>query len=359
MKSYTLITIASLAALCMTPLCPGQQSAEHTAQGVASLTDAENITVLSSIRRVRSVALHLAADSIEQEENISEADFARKAAAEMTDELPADLRDFVHASSALICDTQEKLQTVEQQLRELSRAEDEGEDQEVVAKQSKPLFRQLRNIRKQHQNDAEVLEAQYPRAAFLSKHLGTHAVEEALTDIERERDKARAFLEAHPEMKSGKRATVVAYLRHLATEPQPEITAEYARATLAKLDLLSRLDFTQDGMLRDCRLHVGMNTPWFFPDDRHSGYSWKLATPLPEDSPVKLEWLTLPNAELKELQSIGILSTLYEFSRSPDTTIVSIHAVKEGKVTLSFIFSKAGEEPLLNMKITVEAKEED
>ncbi len=326
-------------------------------EGVAALTDAECIAIASYLHRSRNVTLHIAADSIEQEKHIGETDFARIVAAELTDDVPADMRDFVHASSALICSTEEKLAPLNSQLREIQRAEaDDAEEQ------ARPLMRQCQNIWAQHRYDARALELKHPRAAFLSEHMGSCAVQEVLADLNLERSKARAFLKAHPELQKGKRATVIAYLRHVAGEKRPELTAEAARESVTKLDLISRLGYSENGAYSSWRSPEEETWTRIFPDDRKSGYSWQLATPLPEDSPVQLEWLTVPSAELRELRNYGVLNLMSDISDAPETTIATIRAVKEGKITLHFVFTKPGEEdPLLSRKIEfdVRAKEED
>ncbi len=360
MKACTLIVLAALATLSTAGAATEQagtteilSAARAQAGGVASLTDGECIAIVNFTRRAKTGALLAVLDSIEQEEELEETDFARLAAAQPMDGMPADLCDYVKEVAVLLAATQDKLRPLEEQLEELRRSEEED-----IQEKMKPLLRQYRDIRKQHEKDEDALKQRYPRAAFLRKHLSSYAAQEALADLHRERGKAKDFLATHPRLKPGKRATAMAYLRYLAEEEQPEPTGESARDTVTKLDLLDRLNFTDYGMAWS--LPPETTRPIIFPDDRSSGYSWQLATPLPEDTPVQLEWLTLPSAEMKNLQDLGVLPAARDYPTSPDTTIAAIRTVKAGKMTLHFVYRKPGEaEPLLQMKFTLEVEADE
>ncbi len=324
---------------------------------VSTFTDAECLAISTWLHRANAATLNAAADSIEEEEQLGSADFARLYAAEMTDALPADLRELAHAYSELIRSTQEKVAALSKQREELEKA---GEEQ--LEAQQEELFKQMRRISRQYEKELKALKAQYARAAFICNHMDSTAVQEAIAGLMEENEKAEAFLKANPKLKKGKRATAIAWLRHGAAEPQPEETAEAARSRISRMDLLYRLNFGEVGLFSSCSSSVGDTDGNLLPDDRQSGYSWQLATPLPEDSPVQLEWLHMSGAEVQEIKERGLLSFVHNLPTSPDVTAVAVHYVKPGKITLNFVYTRPGEEkPLLSRKMSfeVEANEED
>ncbi len=333
---------------------PGLPGAQPEAT-VAQLSDAECLALLRYIRQAKAVSALAVADAIEMEEDMGNADLARLAAAELTDDIPADMRDFIHAYSALLHSTEQKLQTLNHQIRELRKESGEEEDEE----QLKPLRRQYRHVCRQHEQDAEALKAACPRAGFLCEYLSTDAVEEVMQELAEESERAQAFLAAHPKLKLGKRATAIAWLRHVAGEKLSEPTAAEARDTIRKLDLVNRLRFAPHTVSQR-RLPTGETIPNLLPHDAASGYSWQLSTPLPDDAPLKLEWHTLPTAELEQLQDRGVVDSYRDIPGAPDTTIATLRTEKAGKMTLEFHYSKPGEaKPLLKRKIIIEIREQE
>ncbi len=333
--------------------------APKDAPTVADLSEAECSAILAYIDKARVASQLAVAEAIEMEEEVGEADFAKAAAALPMDGMPADFTGYVKETSELIAEMSAKAEEFSKAFEKIRKAEPEDEDEQM-----KPLRRQYRAFMKESEAKSKALEAKYPRATFLADTPSSRAASRTLAELEDEdNEKVKTFFAAHPKLKKGKRATAIAYLRACAEEEQPAAASAEARAKVAKLDLVHRLDFSGSSHRVTWDLDEERAHPFLFPHDAASGYTWQLAEPLPADSPVSIEWQTQPTAGLKELQDIGVLSTWSDVpEKAPETTIASLRTVKPGKATVTFVYSKPKEkEPLLKMKfsIEVEADEDD
>ncbi len=293
---------------------------------VPSFTDEEALAIETWLHRIRPALLLGMADKLEQDKLVTPAHMADIISAQPMEELPDDVRAYIKKLCALTCATEQQLNNTQAI--------------DPIMAQSVEKYR--------------ALDKQYPRAGFLCAHPNLNGWV-AFEDLRSGLGKAAAFLAAHPEMDREDNATKVAWLRHLAAEPQPEPTQDSAHATLARLALLNRLQDAGNGSITSFPMRMGEVDSQLLPDDRRSGYAWQLASPLPPDSPVQVEWHHLPTAELQSLRALGLRVTRSCIPNSPDITIATFRAQQAGKVRLNLIYTRPGEEePLLRQEFNIE-----
>ncbi len=296
---------------------------------VPSFTDEEALAIETWLHRIRPALLLGMADKLEQDKLVTPAHMADIISAQPMEELPDDVRAYIKKLCALTCATEQQLNNTQAI--------------DPFMAQSVEKYR--------------ALDKQYPRAGFLITHPSLNGWV-AFEDLRCGLGKAAAFLAAHPEMDREDNATKVAWLRHLAAEPQPEPTLDSAQATLARLALLNRLQDAGNGSITSFSMRMGEVDSQLLPDDRRSGYAWQLATPLPPDSPVQVEWHHLPTAELQALRALGLRFSRRLMPNSPDITIATFRARQAGKVRLNLIYTRPGEEePLLRQEFHVDVVE--
>ncbi len=347
-----------LALAAMVPLAALCAAAEEPA--AFSFTDAERLATGTWVLRIQPVTLRVCARAMRHPlSHCSEQELINITLASLPmDELPADLRSYVTARRDLICANVEKRAAWQKRRQALKRGGTLLDDAQFQA-----LAEEESRMWEEYRAGMAALEAQYPRAAFICTWLDKVA-SWAGVDLRNELGKAPAFLAAHPGMNKRARATEIAWLLHLAAEYPPEPAPEAAREAFERLILLNRLDYWANGTISCIDLETGKSDVNLLPDDRHSGYSWKLAAPLPPDSPVQLEWRTLPRARLQEHPGITLAPCGKETTRgeyvypSPDITTLTIHARKAGEVEINLIYTRPGDvTPLLRHEFLVDVVE--
>ncbi len=326
--------------------------------GVASLSDQECLAIHLYLQKVFCAAMEECAQTIEKQQRVNANVVAASSLPSPMDKLPQDFHGFQWAYHKVNVTNASAISDIDSKEGQLDYGAGANREQ-------RRAFRKQRDeINQRWRDQLRELKDKYPRASILTNDNVRSAIFAIYDSYNSVDSRVKQFYAEQPEMKEVSHTKSRAgYFRYLAAErAKEEHTIEAARRTLERLDALRLLKASIYNTPRHCFHGTegdGVRAV-VLPAAPATGFSWKLASPLPEDSPVEVSWTNMPAARLHKLREMRVIDE--KLPESDELTIATIRLKKAGTAELRFICTRPGDdEPLLteNAEIEIRAKEED